>query len=164
MKALVIGAGDMGMGVAYDLVRNPEVEKVGIMDCNPESLGVLKRYLNSKKVELDLRNIKHENVSKVMRGYDCAISCVPYTFNYRLAKAAVSAGCNFIDLGGNNDVVQQELSLHEEAKKKGVLVVPDCGLAPGLVSVLTKILLEELGTVDSIHLRVGGLPQRPKGH
>lgn len=164
MKAVVIGAGMMGRAAAYDLVRNPEVEKVKIMDKNPLSLGSLKMFLNSKKVELDFIDIEKEMVSVpgFLQGYDCAVSCVPYLFNYELAKAAISVGCNFVDLGGNNDVVQRELSLHEEAKRQNVLVVPDCGLAPGLVSVLTKRLVEELGTVESIGLRVGGLPQKPQ--
>ena len=162
MKAAVIGAGMMGRAAAYDLVHNPEVERVKIIDQNPQSLGSLKTFLNSKKVELDLRDIKNKSASKSLQGYDCAISCVPYTFNYKLAKEAISAGCNFVDLGGNNGVVQQELSLHEEAHKQNVLIVPDCGLAPGLVSVLTRRLIEELGNAESVHLRVGGLPQKPQ--
>ncbi len=162
MKAAVIGAGMMGRAAAYDLVHNPEVERVKIIDHNPHTLGSLKTFLDSDKVELDLRDIKNKSASKSLQGYDCAISCVPYTFNYKLAKEAISARCNFVDLGGNNEVVQQELSLHEEARKKNVLVVPDCGLAPGLVSVLTKILIEELGEAETIHLRVGGLPQKPQ--
>ena len=162
MKAAVIGAGMMGWAAAYDLVHNPEVERVKIIDQNPQALGSLKTFLDSDKVELDLSDLQKKSASDLLRGYDCAISCAPYSFNYRLAKAAVSAGCNFVDLGGNNEVVQQELSLHEEAQKQKVLVVPDCGLAPGLVSVLTKILVEELGNAESIHLRVGGLPQKPQ--
>lgn len=162
MKAVVIGAGMMGRAAAYDLVHNPEVERVKIIDQNPLSLGSLKRFLDSEKVELDFRDIQTESVLEAMQGYDGAISCVPYKFNYSLAKAAISAGCNFADLGGNNGVVQQELSLHEEAQKQNVLVVPDCGLAPGLVSILTKILVEELGKAESIHLRVGGLPKKPQ--
>lgn len=162
MKAAVFGAGMMGPAAAYDLVHNPEVERVKIIDHDPEALGALKTFLDSDKVELYLSDLRKKSASDFLRGYDCAISCVPYSFNYRLAKAAISAGCNFVDLGGNNEVVQQELSLHEEAWKKNVLVVPDCGLAPGLVSVLTKMLAEELGNAESIHLRVGGLPQKPQ--
>jgi len=111
-------------------------------------------------VRLDVTD--HDRVVEVMRGNDAAVSCVPYRFNYGLAKAAVEAGCSLVDLGGNNDVVQEELALDKAARRAGVTIIPDCGLAPGLVSVLSADALGRFDRVDELHLRVGGLPLHPR--
>ena len=82
---------------------------------------------------------------------------MPYRFNDTLARAAVMARTHFVDLGGNNDVVARELALDELARKAGVLIVPDCGLAPGLVSVLTRLLV---GQSSSCNRPTGRLLRR----
>ena len=88
---------------------------------------------------------------------------VPYFFNLGLAKAAISAGCHFADLGGNNTVVRQELELESEAQAAGVAIAPDCGLSPGMASILAGELLRRVGgKADALKLYVGGLPQSPK--
>jgi lysine 6-dehydrogenase len=97
-----------------------------------------------------------------MNGHAAAISCVNYWLNERLARAAIDSGTHFCDLGGNNDVVDAELALDAEARSAGVNVVPDCGLAPGMVAVLAAHGAKQFRNLDSIHIRVGGLPQRPK--
>jgi lysine 6-dehydrogenase len=90
-----------------------------------------------------------------------AISAVPYKFNYALAKTAIDAKTHFLDLGGNNDVVEKERSLHKEAKTNNITIIPDCGLAPGLVSVITRDIVDQMDSVEYVKLRVGGLPQNP---
>src|SRR5207245_2122224 len=78
------------------------------------------------------------------------------------ARAAVEARTNFCDLGGNNDVVAAELALHGEAEKQGLNIIPDCGLAPGMVAVLVAHGAARFEKLEKIQLRVGGLPQNPK--
>jgi len=97
-----------------------------------------------------------------MRGHDSAISCVNYWLNERLARAAIEAGTNFCDLGGNNDVVDAELALDADARERGINIIPDCGLAPGMVAVLVAHGAAKFEKLDEIHIRVGGLPQNPK--
>jgi lysine 6-dehydrogenase len=88
------------------------------------------------------------------------VSAVPYFFNYALAQAAVEARCHFCDLGGNHTVVTQELSLHTKALHNDVLIVPDCGLAPGMANVIVASGIAETNAAE-VHIRVGGLPQNP---
>jgi lysine 6-dehydrogenase len=97
-----------------------------------------------------------------MRGHDAAISCVVYHHNLNLARAALEARVNFCDLGGNNSVVDAELALDVEARAAGINIIPDCGLAPGMVSVLVAHGAARFDSLASIHIRVGGLPQRPR--
>jgi lysine 6-dehydrogenase len=103
-----------------------------------------------------------EGVVQQMRGHAAAISCVNYWHNEMLANAAIQAGTNFCDLGGNNAVVDAELALDAQARAAGVNVIPDCGLAPGMVAVLVAHGAQRYAQLDEIHIRVGGLPQKPK--
>jgi lysine 6-dehydrogenase len=163
MRFLVLGAGSMGRAVALDLCRGHDVEHVLIADSNPSMAKEAKEFARSeraKAVQLDVTD--HGRVVEVMRDLDVAVSCVPYSFNHGLAKAAVEAGCSLVDLGGNNEVVREELALDGAARAAGVTIIPDCGLAPGLVSVLSADALERFERVDELHLRVGGLPLHPR--
>src|SRR5207253_1855490 len=103
-----------------------------------------------------------ERVVELMRGNDAAISCVVYSHNLNLARAAIEARVNFCDLGGNNTVVASELALDEEARSAGINIIPDCGLAPGMVSVLAAHGAARFENLEEIHIRVGGLPQNPR--
>src|SRR5664280_1246738 len=84
-------------------------------------------------------------VRKIMHGHDGVLSAVPYFFNLELAKAAIEAKCHFADLGGNNTVVKQEFALHPQAQAAGVAIAPDCGLSPGMASILGGELLRRIG-------------------
>ncbi|MBV9960057.1 MAG: hypothetical protein JO360_16645, partial [Acidobacteria bacterium] len=72
------------------------------------------------------------------------------------------ARVNFCDLGGNNSVVDAELALDAEARAAGINIIPDCGLAPGMVSVLAAHGAARFDELEELHIRVGGLPQTPK--
>ncbi len=100
---------------------------------------------------------------EVMRGHDGILSCVPYFYNLGLVKAAIRAGCHFADLGGNNTIVQQEFKHEMQAHAAGVAIAPDCGLSPGMASILGGELLRRIGgKADALKIYVGGLPQSPK--
>jgi len=79
-----------------------------------------------------------------------------------LAQAAIEARANFCDLGGNNQVVDAELALDTEARSAGIRIIPDCGLAPGMVSVLAAHGARRFQHLKAMHIRVGGLPQKPR--
>jgi lysine 6-dehydrogenase len=163
MRFLVIGAGMQARAVAYDLVRQNDVEEVRIADIDPERLQNLERALRSKKVRTFVADAgERQRMTELMESCDAAVSCVPYFFNLGLARAAVATRTHFCDLGGNNDVVRAELGLSAQAKKAGITVVPDCGLAPGMVSILAADGFSRLARTDAIRIRVGGLPRKPK--
>lgn len=163
MKILVLGAGRMGLGAAYDLAQSVDVEAVTLADIDIERARAVAETIKSEKVapsQIDVTD--SAQVIELMRGHDAAISCVVYHHNLRLARAAIEAKVNFCDLGGNNVVVADELALDEEARASGINIIPDCGLAPGMVSVLVAHGAARFRHLDEIHIRVGGLPQRPK--
>lgn len=163
MKILVLGAGRMGLGAAFDLAHNSDCESVTVADVDAERARAVVETIGSSKLraaQVDVSN--HEQVIDLMRGHDAAISCVVYSYNLQLAQAAIEAPVNFCDLGGNNTVVASELALDEEAKRAGINIIPDCGLAPGMVSVLVAHGAARFENLEEIHIRVGGLPQAPR--
>jgi lysine 6-dehydrogenase len=167
-KYIVLGAGRQGVAIAYDLAKFCQAKSVVLADYNLKLAQAGAARVNqlvkagiSNAVKADAENQKA--LVKLFTGADCVISAVPYHFNYGVARAAVQAGANFCDLGGNTGVVLKELSLHKQAKAKGVTVVPDTGLMPGMGNTLAAYFINKLDKVDEIHLRCGGLPQKPKG-
>ena len=167
MKLLVIGSGMMGSSAAYDMARCARVDSVTIADADKarstEAAARVNKLTRTKKVaaaHVDASSTA--SVLKLMKGHDGVLSAVPYFYNLGLAKAAIQSRCHFADLGGNNIVVRQELALDAQAAKKGVRLAPDCGLSPGMASILGGELMRRIGgRADALKIYVGGLPQDP---
>jgi lysine 6-dehydrogenase len=168
MRLLVIGAGMMGSAAAYDMARSALVEAVTLADLDKRRARVVAAVVNKltggKKVSAVAADAcGGRRLARLMSRYDAALSCVPYFYNYRLAEAAMEAGCHFADLGGNNSVVRQQLGLDKQAAKRGVRIAPDCGLSPGMASILAGELLRGIGgQADALKIYVGGLPRQPR--
>jgi lysine 6-dehydrogenase len=90
------------------------------------------------------------------------MSAIPYYYNGPMAKAAVECGCHFSDLGGNTDIVLEQKKLHNRAQARGVSVIPDCGLAPGMVNILAAEGIRRVDRAEKVKIFVGGLPQTPE--
>jgi len=163
VRFIVLGAGMQGVACAYDLLRNPATERVMLVDRQPEIVERASRRLVSDKVETQAIDCENsESLVDIIAGCDVAISALPYRFNLGAARAAVTAGVSFVDMGGNIETVLSELRLHAEAAEKGITIVPDCGLAPGLANVLVADAVAELDEVSDVKIRVGGLPVDPR--
>jgi len=164
MKIIVLGAGMMGRAIAYDLDKYSNFDSVIIADRNNQAIQSAKSFLKGSKniafTNIDINNVN--DVKKHFQNIDIAISAVPYRFNYALAKIAVETKTHFLDLGGNNDIVEKERSLFENARKNDVTIIPDCGLAPGLTSVITRDIVEQMDSIKYVKMRVGGLPINPQ--
>ncbi|MDQ6829317.1 MAG: saccharopine dehydrogenase NADP-binding domain-containing protein [Gemmatimonadota bacterium] len=160
---LVLGAGLQGSACAFDLLQNPDVQEVRLADVNVQHLAPFLAPYSGKRLiptQIDVRD--REAVLAVMRESNAVMSAIPYYFNYELAKLAVEAGTNFADLGGNTEIVFQQKRLSDKAREKGVTIIPDCGLAPGMVNILAQYGMEQLDSVDTVRIYVGGLPQDPE--
>lgn len=168
MRLLVIGAGMMGSAAAFDMARSPQVSGVTLADSDfgraKNAAKRVNKLTRGKKVTPKRLDASRESdAARFMRGHDAALSAVPYFFNVGLARAAIKAGCHFADLGGNNTVVRQELAMDKQAGKRGVALAPDCGLSPGMASILAGELMRRIGgKADALKIYVGGLPQHPK--
>ncbi len=164
MKILVLGAGRMGHGAVFDLIHNsPDVESVTVADFDlKKAEAVAEAVDTSRVVPRHIDAGVYSDAVDLMRGHDSVISCVNYWHNVSLSKAAIETRANFCDLGGNNYVVDEQLALDAEAKAAGINIIPDCGLAPGMVSILAMHGAAKFEEIEEIHIRVGGLPQKPE--
>ena len=163
MKVLVLGAGMMGRAIAYDLQKFSHFDGILIGERDNNTRISAKQFLKGTTVRVIPLDVTDKNeVRRQFQNVDVVISALPYRFNYDLANTAIGAETHFIDLGGNNTIVDHERSLFLKAKKNDVTVIPDSGLAPGLVSIITRDIVDHMDTVDSVKLRVGGLPRHPR--
>lgn len=163
MRMLVLGAGLQGSACAYDLLQNPEVEQVRIADLHIDHLPDFLAPHSGKRLlptPLDVRD--RDAVLALMRECNAVMSAIPYYFNLDLARLAVEAGVHFTDLGGNTEIVNNQKKLDAQARAKGITVVPDTGLAPGMVNILAEHGIRQLDSVESVRIYVGGLPQHPE--
>jgi len=90
------------------------------------------------------------------------MSALPYYFNGHMAALAVESNCHFSDLGGNTEIVLEQKRLHDKARSCGLSIIPDCGLAPGMVNILAAEGIRRLDRAERVKVYVGGLPQHPE--
>lgn len=173
MRALVLGAGRMGRAAAWDLARQPGMGAVKLVDHDGDALANSARELErlltgttgggAARIETARGDLDDTaSLPAMMEGSDVVLSSADYRFNEALTRAAIEAGVQLCDLGGNLFVVERQIALSEAAEKRGITVIPDCGLAPGMAGLFAAWGVERMQSVDSVKLRVGGLPAHPK--
>lgn len=164
MKVVVLGAGLMGKEVARDLVASESVEKVYLADLVVSAAEEFVATLNTNKVEvIELDATSSESLENVMSKGNVAINALFYEFNEAVAKAAMATGVHTVDLGGHiGGITEHVLAMADEAKAAGVTIIPDLGVAPGMVNILAGYGATKLDKVESIKLYVGGIPTEPK--
>ncbi len=159
-NTLVLGAGIVGAAAAWDLARRGH--SVTIADADSSRCRAVADGLGIEPLTVRAEN--RSDVAAAMAARDVVISAVPYLFGFGLAEAAVEAQAHYLDFGGNPSIVAEQKTLHDAARGANVAIVPDCGLAPGLANVVAEGLLSDLGgRADSVQIRVGALPQEPRG-
>ena len=164
---LVLGAGMQGTAAAYDLAKFAAPERVLLADREEAvacaSAARVNRLLGTSLVEgRALDALDPAALEAALAPVDVLLSCVPYWMHPAIATAAIASGTSMLDLGGNLDVTRKTLALDADAKRAGVTLIPDCGLAPGLVNSLAVALLERFDAPESIRLYCGVLPQNPQ--
>lgn len=164
MKVVILGAGLMGKEAARDLVKSDEVTKVYLADLNVRPAEDFAEELMSDKLDILLLDAKNDvQLRDVMALGDVVINALFYTFNEKVARMAVDIGVHSIDLGGHiGGATDAVLGLAEQAAAKGVTIIPDLGVAPGMINILTGYGAEKLDQVASIKLYVGGIPVKPE--
>jgi lysine 6-dehydrogenase len=163
----VLGAGRQGRACAYDMIRHGDADCVLLADRSLEVAQTAARRVNAllrgekaRPVELDVCDAGA--VMATLKGVDAFLSAVPYHLNLEVARLAVKAGVSMCDLGGNTDLVRQQLELDDAAREVGISLVPDCGQVPGMGTTLMVYAMRLLDEVDEVWMWDGGLPQDPK--
>ena len=163
MKFLVLGAGAQGAACAFELLQRPEGDRVVLADLDVnEPKTFLKPFLGGVLDLLTLDATDDVAVRGAMEKVDGVASALPYYFNLDMTRLAIESKSNFCDLGGNTEIVDRQREMTVEAQEQHVSVVPDCGLAPGMVNILAQGGIDALDKTESVKIYVGGLPQFPE--
>ncbi len=163
----ILGAGRQGTAAAYDLAQFGDADSIILADKDISvalrSAERVNALCGSRRATVREVNVRRaSDVREFMIGLDVCLSAVPYYLNLSLARQAIRARCSMCDLGGNTQVVLDELALEEPACKAGITIIPDCGLGPGMMSNLTVYAMEQLDRASEAIIYDGGLPQNPR--
>jgi lysine 6-dehydrogenase len=163
MKLIVLGAGRQGSTVAFDLLRNPAIEAVGLADVDRERLEAVRKRLDDRRLALHTLDVRSTgDLVEQIGAYDACLAAVPGEYHNEIARAAIAARTHYCDLGAGPAMLAEQLQLDTAAFEAGVAIVPDCGLAPGLVTILAAHAIRRLDEITSVQIRVGTLPQEPQ--
>jgi lysine 6-dehydrogenase len=163
----VLGAGRQGTACAYDLFRFGEADSVLLADQSLAAAQAAAARVNAllqidraRATQLDVTD--GEALVAALTGIDAFLSAVPYYLNLGIARAAIQAGASMCDLGGNTDLVREQLALDGRAKAAGISIVPDCGQVPGMGTTLMVYAMSLLDEPEEVFMWDGGLPQNPR--
>ena len=153
----------MGRAIAFDFCRQKDVKQVTLLEQNPKVLEDAVAFIKNPKLKAVRANLSSPSkIHCLAKGHTAIVSALPYFLNLGATLAAIQNPAHFVDLGGNDTVVEAQRKLNKAAKKSGVAVIPEVGLAPGLASILAYGGMGRFDVVEEIHMRVGGLPLHPK--
>lgn len=162
LNAVVAGLGIQGVAIVYAM------DKLGFNVSGVELSGDTLKSAGETFVKLGIQPEIY--TGDAIEGFDnvivpeepdIVISALPFNFNYALAYRCINHGIRYCDLGGNIETADRINALADE--KGSAPVMTDLGLAPGMVNVVAEIGAVEIGNVESVNIRVGGLPVNPTG-
>ncbi len=158
LSVLILGAGKIGRTVAKLLSQSGGYD-VAIADNDAGALQLVERKVPSvKRLQLDV-TVRSE-VERAMAQREIVLSALSYHYNQLVAEAALAAGASYFDLTEDVETTRVVRRIAEQARE-GQVFMPQCGLAPGFVSVAAYDLARRFEALDSVHMRVGALPQFP---
>lgn len=167
MKRLaILGAGMQGIAAAYDCGLYGDFDRIILGDIDLERAqsgacrvnGLLRHDL-CDAVRLDATN--RQALADFLPSIDLAVSALPYQFHSLAEEVAIDVGCSVVDMGQDPEPALAIHSGSDEARRKGVAVVTDCGLAPGLVNVFAADLMDRCVGATHVRSYCGGLPHEP---
>lgn len=153
MKIIILGAGLIGEPIAVDLAQDKSYA-VTVADINEAALKKLEKHHPIRTLQKDLSN--PEKTRSLVGDYDFVINALPGFMGYQTLQAIIEAGKNVVDIAFFEE---DPFLLDDLAKKNNVVAIVDCGVSPGMSSVLVGYADQLLDETDSVLVLVGGLPQ-----
>ncbi|MBN9252484.1 MAG: saccharopine dehydrogenase family protein, partial [Mesorhizobium sp.] len=154
-EVVVIGAGKIGSTIAELLAQTGDY-RVTVVDRSAEQLAAMGLSGQVATLELDI-GVKGE-LEKALAGKFAVLSAAPFHLTTRIAEAAAATGVHYLDL---TEDVASTRRVKELARGSKTAFIPQCGLAPGFISIVANDLASRFDTLESVRMRVGALPQYP---
>jgi saccharopine dehydrogenase-like NADP-dependent oxidoreductase len=158
MKALIVGCGNIGSVAAQDLAETMAKVDVVVTDYDKAKAEAVVKKISRHNVSSIQLDITRKESFKTFKDFDVIMGFLPGPLGYKLAEACIKARKDLVDV---SFMAENALTLNDAASKAGVVIVPDCGLAPGISNVLVGHAAANLDKVKSVHIMVGGLPEKP---
>jgi saccharopine dehydrogenase-like NADP-dependent oxidoreductase len=159
MEVLLLGCGNIGSIAAEDFARSMGSAEVSVGDKNIARAKKVTERIGTDNVSwVQLDTSDYSGLVKALGDFDLVMGFLPGSFGYHLVEACVDAGKDLMDVSYMD---RNPLTLNEKAVKANTLVVPDCGLAPGISNILVGHALGRLDEVHTVHIMVGGFPETP---
>jgi len=156
LKVLVVGCGKVGSEIVRDLSRANEIDSVTATDASRESLARVKKWPKVETVRTDLSQRK--TLVRLMNAADIVCGALPGRLGFEMLQEAVQQGCDIVDI---SYTPKDPFTLHASAVAGNCVLVPQCGVAPGLTNLCVGDAFRRLETVRAVRILVGGLPQKP---
>ncbi len=152
---LLMGAGKIGEMITEMLAGSGDYH-VTVADISDASLAKMPKYDNVKTVNLNVTD--QAALDAEMAGKFAVLSAAPYQITQYIAQSAVRNDVNYFDL--TEDVACTRL-VKDLAKDAKIAMIPQCGLAPGYISIVAYDMAKKFDKLQNIHMRVGALPMNP---
>lgn len=159
-RVLILGAGKIGALISGLLAESGSYQvQLGDVDA-AAAVAVAKAHASPQLTphELDATNLPALTAHLAAHPVDAVISSLPYYCNVGVAEAACHAGIHYFDLTEDVEVTR---AVRRIAAGAGTAFVPQCGLAPGFISIAAAELITHFDELRAVKLRVGALPQHP---
>jgi lysine 6-dehydrogenase len=167
MKTVVVlgGAGAMGQIIIRDLAEFSQFDQILIADFDKQKAENLAESIKDPRVKGIFADLKEKKIlAQALQGATLVINSTPYYFNVDVMRAALEAGCHYMDLGGLFHVTRQQLELHNDFTNQGLLAVLGMGAAPGLTNVMAAAAALELERVHAIDIVIGCVDSTKTNH
>jgi len=151
----------MGSSIARDLIKSREVEDVTLCDADISRLRSARRAEASLKLKLKEHDVRRRTQTiELLRRHDVGVGALPHNLCEYPIRATLTAAVAYVDLIYGWRYERSNIDLN--AKRRGVTIIPACGLAPGLSNVLAWSAVDQLDSVQEVHIKTGGIPERPR--
>jgi saccharopine dehydrogenase-like NADP-dependent oxidoreductase len=152
-KAAVVGAGKIGSTIASLLAGSGDYE-VLVIDQSAEALA----EIGSRSKTLAMAIDDPAKLAQALAGCFAVVNAAPYHLTTVVAQAAKTAGAHYLDL--TEDVAASRV-VRDLAKGSKTAFIPQCGLAPGFITIAAWDLAQHFDELHDVRLRVGALPRYP---
>jgi len=154
-QVAIVGAGKIGSMIAELLVSSRDYA-VTVIDRSQSQLDRLETGANVTKVAADIT--QGDTLVKILDGKYAVLSAAPYHATRLIAESAKTAGAHYLDL---TEDVASTRAVKQLAKGSRTAFIPQCGLAPGFITIVASDLASHFDQLQDVRMRVGALPKFP---
>jgi len=156
MKNIVIvGAGKIGSMIAEMLLQGGDYA-VTLIDRSQAQLDRMDARLGARRIAVDITD--SARLLEVLQGQYAVLSAAPYHATRRIAEAAKAANVHYLDL---TEDVASTRAVSQLSVGASTAFIPQCGLAPGFITIVASDLISRFDSLQDVRMRVGALPKFP---